>query len=58
MDGATQSASEVDSMHNEVSNDADNHSEDDSSIFISMTDDSDDSEDWDGNPMSRDERGM
>ena len=58
MGGATQSASEVDSTHNEVSNDADNHSEDDSSIFISMTDDSDDSEDWDGNPMSRDERGM
>ena len=58
LDGAIQSASEVDSTHNEVSNDADNHSEDDSSILISMTDDSDDSEDWDGNPMSRDERGM
>lgn len=58
MDGATQSASEADSTHKEVDNDAGNQHDDDSSILISMTDDSDDSDEWDGNPMSRDERGM
>lgn len=58
MDGGTQSTSKADEIHNEVSNDADNDADDDSSIFVSMTDDSDDSDDWDGNPLSRDERGM
>ncbi len=49
MDGTIQSAEK---------SDTENFADDDNSIIIEMTESTDDLEDWDGNPLSRDERAM